>query len=154
MDGLAVKSFYEWGRLAGLRFASKRPLVLSLHTLFVDRNPLIDADFAREFSDELDRKGIYFFEADAALAHVEFVGAMFRELIHEPFHELGVRVNSHMIDTYKIFLRCQVHEGQGELRVAVISVRENGVWDDIGDHSVTHGFAESFGQVFANDFAQ
>ena len=52
-------------------------------------------------------------EADAAFPHVQFSIGMFRVFLHEPFQQLRIRINTHMIESDKILLAGYTQKGEG-----------------------------------------
>ena len=59
-----------------------------------------------------------------------------------------------MVQGDMVFLGGDIYKRQGQFRVAVISVRIQGMRHYIANHAVAHGLVKAIGQVIENDLSQ
>ena len=71
-----------------------------------------------------------------------------------PHQQIGVGVDTQMIQSNIIFLRSQIYKRQGLFRVAMIAFRIKGKRDYIANHSLIKYFGKAFGQIVQNGFSK
>ncbi len=113
---------------------------------------VLDGEAAEAIGEDIEGEVLDFLEADAALAHIEFLAA-FGPGLFEAGTFGGVGVMAHEVEGAVVFLGGEAAVGEGLAGVAVVACGEDAMGDIVADHAVLHAFLELGVEVGEDDLA-